>query len=142
MQWYEVFNKENEPSSSEVRDYIGTPLWDDLTNYIEQTFSVKAKLAFSGCSMDKGLWKGWNVKFKKRGKSLCTLYPKQGYFLALVQVGLNNLDEADALMPLCSEYTQNLFKQSQIGPVGKFLAFEINSESILQDMKRLIELRG
>ena len=56
---------------------------------------VKPILSYSNCAMDKGIWKGWNVKYKKSGKALCTLYPKQGYFQALVVIGAK--ESADLL---------------------------------------------
>ena len=141
MQWNELFSKEQEPSVGQVGEYINTSLWDSLDSHIQQTFNVKPKLSYSGCSMDDGLWKGWNVKYKKSGKSLCTLYPKQGYLLLLVPVGQKEMTEAELLIPLCTEYTQNLFNQATTGHIGKFLAFEIKDEDVLQDVKNLIALR-
>jgi hypothetical protein len=72
---------------------------------------VKPKLSYSGCSMDGGAWKGWNVKYKKSGKVLCSLYPKQGYFLALVPFE------------------------------GNSNAFEVSDEDVLREVKDLIALR-
>ena len=43
-----------------------------------------SKIAYSNCAMDNNVWRGWNIKYQKSGKSLCTIYPQQGYFLALV----------------------------------------------------------
>jgi hypothetical protein len=84
MQWYELFNKENEPTENQIKKFTDTPLWDDLTNHLQDIYKVKPKYSYSNCSMDKGLWKGWNVKFQKSSKSLCTLYPQQGYYMALI----------------------------------------------------------
>ena len=141
-QWHEMWDSQHEPSNAQVKEYVGTPLWDDLGDYLQQTYSVKPKLSYSNCAMDKGMWKGWNVKYKKSGKSLCTLYPKQGYILSLVPVGVRGIGEAELMMPLCTEYTQNLFKQTACGHTGKSLAFEVRDEGVLQDMKRFIELRA
>ena len=37
----------------------------------------------SACSWEQG----WNVKFKKAGKTLCTLYPRELFFTVMVVVG-------------------------------------------------------
>ena len=142
MQWSELFNADHEPSDIQTKEFVGTSLWNDLTDYLQKTYNVKPKLFYSNCSMENGLWKGWNVKYKKGGKSLCTLYPKQGYFLSLVPVGSREMTEAELLMPLCTEYTQNLFKQTTSGYHGKSLAFHVKNESVLSDMKSLLELRS
>lgn len=142
MQWSELWDAEHEPSGSQTKEFVATPLWDALDNHLQHNYKVKPKLFYSGCSMDKGIWKGWNVKYKKSGKALCTLYPKQGYFLALVPVGLREMNEVELLMPLCTEYTQNLYQQTISGHHGKSLAFDVRNNSILDDMKKLIALRA
>jgi len=141
MQWNELYTSKNEPSESQIKEYSNTPLWDDLDTHMRQTYNIKPKLAFSNCAMDKGMWKGWNVKYKKSGKALCTLYPKQGHLLALVPVGEREMTEAELLAPLCTEYTQDLFKRSAAGRTSTSLAFEIENDDVLQDMKKFIALR-
>ena len=141
MQWGELFNDGQEPSDNQVKDFVDNLLWEDLTGYLQQTYNVQPKLFYSGCSMQDGFWKGWNVKYKKGGKSLCTLYPKQGYFIALIAVGAKEIAEADLLIPFCDEYTQNIYSQTKFGAGGKSLAVEVTSESILRDVKNLIALR-
>ena len=141
MEWSELFNDMYEPSDEQIKEFVNTPLWDDLTNYLQQTYNVKPKLFYSNCSMQEGFWKGWNVKYKKSGKSLCTLYPKQGYFIALTAVGAKEVVDADLLIPICDEYTQNLYSQTKSGVNGKSLAVEVTSENILRDVRNLIALR-
>jgi len=141
MQWNELFDREHEPSKAQVKEFINSQLWDDLDGYLRQTCKVKPKLFYSNCGMDKGMWKGWNVKYKKSGKSLCTLYPKQGYLLLLMPIGAREMNEAEVIMPLCTEYTQDLFKRSG-GQDGKSLGFEVRDESVLHDIKSLIEIRA
>ena len=141
MLWNELFDAENQPQEDQIRDFADTPLWDELTSYLQQTYALKPKLSYSNCAMDKGLWKGWNIKYQKSGKALCTLYPKQGYFMALIPVGAKEIAQADLLIPLCSEYTQNLYNATKAGTFGKSLAMEVTSEAILRDLKNLVALR-
>ena len=81
---YEMFSKEIQPTESELRGFVGTELFTALHNHLCDSYNVKPKLAYSGCSMDNNIWRGWNIKYQKSGKSLCTIYPQQGYFLVLV----------------------------------------------------------
>ncbi len=141
MLWSELFSSGHEPLDHEIREFVDTPLWDNLADHLQQTYKAKSKLFYSGCSMDQDFWKGWNVKYKKSGKALCTLYPKQGYFVALVNVGAKESTEADLLIPLCDEYTQDLYMQTKSGTSGKSMAINVTSENILCDVKELIALR-
>ena len=81
---YEFFIKEAQPTELEIREFVETGLFEDLDTYLRNTYNVKPKTAYSNCSMDNNIWRGWNVKYQKSGKSLCTIYPQKGYFLALV----------------------------------------------------------
>jgi AraC family transcriptional regulator len=142
MTWSDLYTSENQPDISQVLKFVKTPLWDDLAQHMLHTYNIQPKLSHSGCLMDKGCWKGWNVKYIKSGKSLCTLYPKEGYFMALINIGAKESGEAESMMPMLSEYTQNLYAQTQSGSTGKSLAFQVTSESILSDLKELIALRA
>ena len=141
MQWSELFPKGREPSHNQIREFVDTRLWDRLTHDLEQTYGVQPKLFYSNCSMQNGMWAGWNVKYMKSGKALCTLYPKQGYFLSLVPIGLREMNEAELLMSSCTDYTRNLFGQTVAGHQGKSMAFEVKDDEILQDVIKLIALR-
>ncbi|MCL2620006.1 MAG: DUF3788 domain-containing protein [Defluviitaleaceae bacterium] len=141
MQWSELFDATQQPSIDQIEDYINSPLWNNLNDHLLQTYNVKPKLEYSGCSMDGGIWMGWNVKYKKGGKSLCTLYPKQGHLLLLVPVGISEMVETELLMPTCQEYTQKLFSETKTGHNGKSLAFEVKSEDVFNDVKNLMAIR-
>ena len=141
ISWNEVYDANNEPSGSQIIEFVKTPLWDDLDSYLKQKYNIQPQLFYSNCSMDKGYWKGWNVKYKKSGKSLCTLYPKDGYFLALIPVSAKDLDEAEILIKLCDKYTQDLYHQTKSGNTGKSLAMEVKNKKILADLKSLVALR-
>ncbi len=143
MLWNELFDKEHEPSNEQIAEFLDTPLWDDLSNHLQQVYKVKPKKEYSGCAMDEGVWKGWNVKYKKNGKSLCTLYPKQGYFLSLITVSEKDAVEADLLISLCCDYTKDLYNRGEFkNHYGKMMGFEVTSEEILRDLKNLIPLRA
>ena len=84
---YEAFSKENQPTEDEIKDFIGTNIlavFSDLDNHLREDYKVKPKFAYSSCAMDGNIWRGWNIKYQKSGKSLCKIYPQQDYFLVLI----------------------------------------------------------
>ena len=60
----------------------------------------------------------------------------------LIAVGAKEITEAEFLIPLCDEYTQNLYSQTEFGTVGKSLPVAVTNENILCDVKNLIALRA
>lgn len=142
MLWTEQFGKENEPANEQIEAFVATPLWRSLSEHLQQTYQTQPKLTYSGCTMDGGIWKGWNVKYVKSGKSLCTLYPKQGYFLSLITVSEKDAAEADLLIPLCCDYVKDAYNRAECGKNGgKMIGLEVTSEEILRDIKGLVALR-
>ncbi len=135
--WSELYNSNNKPTFENVSDFINNSLWDELCVYVENTYSTSPNMEFSNCSMQKG----WNIKYKKSSKSLCTLYPMDGYFFALVVIGKKELPEANMVIPTCSPYTQNLFSVTPSSNIGKWLMLEVRDKSAQEDVKKLIQLR-
>lgn len=121
MQWSELYDSEHKPSDIQITEFADTPLWNDLTTHLQQTYHVEPKLFYSCCTMQEGFWEGW--------------------FAALINVGAKELVEADLLMPFCDVYTQDLYKQTKSGRFGKSLAVEVTNHTILRDAKNLIALR-
>lgn len=141
MKWYELFDTEHIPSFENIREYIGEakPNWDELILYIEETYKAKQHLEYSKCSAQPG----WNVKYKKSSKSLCTLYPMPNYFIALVVVGAKEEHEVELAMEagIFSDYVKELYQKTAFYAMGRWLMIEVKQKDVLNDVKRLIEIR-
>lgn len=137
MDWNMLYSNATPPTWEQVTEYIGNPLWAEFNSRIQAAYQVKPCMEYSLCSMQAG----WNIKYKKGGKSLCTLYPMEGYFIALVVAGSHELTEAELLMPLCSDYVQTVFKNTKTGNGQKWLMLEVRDSEIMEDVFHLIDLR-
>lgn len=82
---------------------------------------------------------GYNVKYRKSGKSLCTLYPEEGFFYCLVVVGKK--EEAEVLLPELTPETQNLYQEAKPYNGARWLTLKVINEQTLEDIKALISLR-
>ena len=137
MDWNVLYSKEKSPSLEQVAEYINNSLWTDFNNRIQSTYRTRPWMEHGRCSMQAG----WNIKYKKGGKSLCTLYPMQGYFIVLVVVGSREFTEAEFLMPQCSDYVQTVFKNTKTGNGQKWLMLDVRDREIMDDVFRLINLK-
>jgi hypothetical protein len=135
--WSELYNQNNQPTLENINDYINSELWIELCSGLETMYTTLPKLEYSKCSMQKG----WNIKYKKSSKSLCTLYPMNGYFIALVVIGEKEQAAAEQVIPTCSNYVQKLFSGTVFSAGGKWLMLEIRERSVLEDVMKLIQLR-
>ena len=137
MTWLEKYGQDEQPTYEQMSAYIQNPLWEDILSYLGTAYDTQPKQSFSGCSAQPG----WNVKFLKGGKSLCTLYPMEGYFIALVVVGQKESNEAELMMPSCTPYIQDLYEHAGLLMGARWLMIRVTDEEIQSDLKRLIALR-
>lgn len=137
MDWNNLYSNAAPPTWEQVAEYIGSPLWADFNERIQSVCQIVPRMEYSRCSMQAG----WNIKYRKSGKSLCTLYPMEGYFIALVVVGNHELTEAELLMPLCSDYVQTVFQNTKVGNGQKWLMLDVRDRETMEDVFSLINLR-
>lgn len=125
------------PSLELVSDYVNSPLFDNLSRHLETEYQSKPVLEYSKCSMQYG----WNLKYKKSGRSLCTLYPMEGYFIALIVIGEREQADTEMMLPYCTEYLQQLYHETKTGMGQKWLMINVMDKAILKDVKLLIAIR-
>lgn len=137
MEWSQKFEQNNEPKLDDMIQFVNNPLWIALQSFIEDIYQVKPIMNYSRCSAQKG----WNLKYRKSGKSLCVLYPMDSYFIALVVIGNKELTETEAYLPQASPEIQALFANTRFAAGGRWLMIPVTSERILEDVKNLIQIR-
>jgi len=137
MTWAQRYPKSVRPGLEEIGVFIQNPLWGELRAHLEQTYGVLPVIEHSTCSGAPG----WNVKYKKSGRSLCTLYPDEGAFMCLVSVGTKEAVEAELMMHTCTDYVQELFWRVKTYNGARWLMIRVADETVLRDVERLIALR-
>ncbi|MDF2567455.1 MAG: hypothetical protein K0R90_911 [Oscillospiraceae bacterium] len=137
MDWHTLYNQDNPPSVEETSQFVGNPLWENLNDYIQSAYQLKPKFSYSKCSAQPG----WNVKYQKSGKSLCTLYPMQGYFIALVVIGEKETQDTELLLPSLSVNVQELYQRTSFLCGGRWLMIDVTDKQTLKDVICLINIR-
>ena len=139
MQWNELYAADETPSYEDILKHIGEgkEVFEELVSYIEQTYKAPPQTEYSKCSAQPG----WNLKYKKSGKSLCTLYPMKDHFIALVVVGAKEENEVQAAMPSFSPYVRSVYEKTRSMPMGRWLMIDVKQKEVLEDVKRLINIR-
>lgn len=136
----DILNRSHEPSTEEMADFIegsGNLMWRELTSFIESGFKVKKQIDYSICSGKPG----WNLKYKKSGKALCTLYPEKESFIALIVLGQADRDLFDLMKGEYSSYLGDLYDKTKVFNGTKWLMINMTDQYILNDVKNLILLK-
>lgn len=127
------------PTLDEIGTYIQNPVFQKFCSEIKDAYKCTEKIEYSCCSMEPG----WNVKFKKSGKSLCTLYPRESYFTAMIVVGRKEKESVEEILPECTSRLQELYEETKEGNGQRWLMIDLEDhDSMYHDVLRLIKIRS
>ena len=138
MNWSEIYPKGAMPNHRQISDYVGNPVWNELCEQIEQKYGVEPKIEYSTCSMAPG----WNVKYRKAGRALCTLYPHDGYFYCLIAIGPANAQETELLLPTFSSEVQQQYQDAAPTNGTRWLMINVCAADTARDVQSLVAIRA
>lgn len=127
-----------EPNIDEISDYIENPLFNEFYKHMNSEYKAICKIEYS-----KDVWiHGWNVKFKKAGKSLCVVYPKDKYFTILIVVGKKEKERVENILPSFCKEIQETYHNTKEGMGQRWLMIDlISNDSVYNDALKLIRIR-
>ena len=128
------------PSSGEIAAFINEPArswWQDINIFIQERFRVSPKIAYSKCAAKPG----WNVKYSKSGKSLCTLYPEEQSFTALVVITLDLEPVIEAMSDVLEPVIMEIVRSSRPFNGTKWLMIPVTSKQVQDNVAQLLLLK-
>lgn len=126
------------PTLEEISEFVRNKVFMQFCSEIKNTYTCSEKIEYSSCSLEPG----WNVKFKKAGKTLCTIYPRESYFTVLTVVGAKQKTHAEMILPKCTDELQDIYNRTQEGNGQRWLMVDIeDKDGLYQDLLRLIQIR-
>lgn len=135
----DITDKSRKPALEEISDFIGNALFDEMLAYMLERHKALCSVEYSG----DNVLLGWNVRFHKSGRSLCRLYPKQGYFTVLAVVGRKEKARFEALLPEMSEEMRGIYQNTQEGMGQRWLLIDLETDGALyRDLLSLVEIRS
>lgn len=126
------------PTLEEIGLFVKNPVFTQFCSEVKERYQCSEKIEYSSCSWEPG----WNIKFKKSGKTLCTLYPKEQYFTVMVVVGRKEKEPVEAILPECTSELQEIYYQTKEGNGQRWLMVDLEDhEAMYHDLMRLIQIR-
>jgi hypothetical protein len=134
MDWHVLFPAAHQPRYEDIENYINSPLWKSLFDFMENSYKAKPKMTYSVCSGAPG----WNIKFQKSGQALGTFYPEVGGFSVFMVIAYKLGEEAEKILPQLSPEIRECYENGgDFMKVGKYFMFRIEKESQFEDYKKL-----
>ena len=128
-------DKEREPTPQEISNALGArqPLWQKLTQFILDNYQLSGDLSYGGKNY------GWNFWYRKSGKSLASLYPQQGHFVAQIVLGKDQVEQALGLK-LGKNVKTTLEETPQLHD-GRWLFIKVKTEKDVKDIQQLLQVK-
>lgn len=141
MEWIELYNSDNQPTTDDMATYIGGEaknIWQSLITYMTTIYKVKPNIIYSRCSGKPG----WNLKFQSKGQALGTFYPEQGSFSILLVISYRLDQYIQDILPQLTKQTADLYRNAgDYMKMGKWMMFTVSEYTILEDYKKLISIK-
>ena len=87
------------------------------------------------------LWDGNELKFRRGGKTLVTLYIKEGFFTVLVIFGKAEREKFEAQKDTFPQPVQALYQNSRTFHDGKWMFLDTADDSLVPDLMRMLAIK-
>ena len=128
------------PTFEEIAGYINKPaaiLWHEFNSFIQENYKSSPKITFSKCSAKPG----WNVKYQKSGKSLCTIYPEKDGFIVLIVITLDLMPVIEAISRELDPSVLDIIESAKPFNGTKWLMIPVSDEASLNSTRELLMLK-
>lgn len=137
MEWSECYGKGQKPDFAAVEAFVGETLWGEFHAFMEANCPAAPKFEYSACTMQTG----WNIKYKKSGKNVCTIYPMEGYLICMILIGGDGAAEAEARLEEFTPYVRELYRKTRLFNGSRWLFMEVRSREVLRDLEEFVYIR-
>jgi len=126
------------PTQDELQDLLGKEkftVWNALCATIDTSYEMEQLWNDGG--------KRWTYEYKYRrgGKTLCTLYAKEDCFILLVIFGKIEREKFEAERASYSDTIQSIYDTSATYHDGKWMKIELNDTLLLDDIMKLLQIK-
>jgi hypothetical protein len=133
-----MLDKEKMPTAKDIADYLGedaTGAWDDLTAFLAENYNFTPETVFGGRKY------GWAIRYRRSGKSLCTLHPEKGAFTVLVVLGGKETEQALAALSSFKPNVADTISGARQYHDGRWLWLRVLKKGETADIKRLLQIK-
>jgi len=133
-----MLDKEHKPAEPDIIDYLGTDAavaWNDVVTFLAENYNFEPETIFGGQKY------GWAVRYRRSGKTLCTLYPENGAFTILIVLGKQEVEEALARLNEFKPGVSDTISNARQYHDGRWLWLRILDRNDTDDVKRLVQIK-
>lgn len=133
-----MYEKEKLPSDEDMRIFIGSKFvkeWSELKEFLENNYDIVPETVFYGKKY------GWTVRYRKSGKTLCSLFPEAGSFTILIVLGSNEVGKVEEILNELAPVLRNQYSNTGQLRDGRWLWITMSEAMSIEDIKKLLQIK-
>lgn len=127
--------KECPPTQTQLTRALGAKraLWEDITAFMQEQYQLQGEWKYFGKKS------GWDLWFRKAGRTLVQLTPQSGKFTALVVLG--GAEQAKANELKLGKKVREIFDAARPLHDGRWLFISVTTTRDVRDILQLIHIK-
>ena len=133
-----LLNKEHKPDKAEILKTLGNTTgaaWNDLQEFLGTYYDFVPETKFYASKY------GWTVRYRRSGKTLCSLFPEGGAFSVLLVLGAKEAGNAMLILNEFSAGLQKIIMDTEQFHDGRWLWIRVLAIDDIDDIKKLIKIK-
>lgn len=125
------------PTEKEITDFIGEPAngaWVELARFLKEKYDIAPEMIFDRKH-------GWDLRYRKSGKTLVTLTPEKGAVRILLVLGREESEKALTMRNDLSPKMYELMKSTKQLHDGRWLWIRLFHTKEAEDVKKLLPIK-
>ncbi|MHA6530781.1 DUF3788 domain-containing protein [Paenibacillus sp. BAC0078] len=126
------------PSQTTLQEHLGSSAmiaWDAIADFIDQNYEMDSLWS------NGGKYGKYVLRFKKSGKTLCTLYVRDNQFGCWVIFGKAEREKFEKDRVLFSDEVQRIYDAAHVYHDGKWVMLDIYDDHLIEDIQKMIRLK-
>jgi hypothetical protein len=127
--------KDHPPTRKALERVLGAKqaLFEQLAVFMDTAYHLKGEWTYGGKKY------GWNIWYRKSGKTLLNLFPQKGGPVAQVVLGREQVQKASALT--LGAHVQDVFSRTPQFHDGRWLFIPVRTRRDVKDVQDLVQLK-
>lgn len=128
----------SQPTEDEIEAFIGQPgaeSWRAVKRFVEDNYAIPPETIFYGKKY------GWTVRYRKSGRTLCSLFPENGAFTALIVLGRNESANVLTMRDELSANVSELLGTTAQLHDGRWLWIRVSTTMDVDDVTTLLTIK-
>lgn len=137
MSYQRMLDGNVRPIEDEIENTIGENsfLWSEMRKYLEENYDFAPELVYYGKKY------GWTIRYRKSGKTLCSLFPEKDAFAVLVVLGMKEVEKKHSMIDKLNSEVRSLFENAEQLRDGRWLWIRVLTKDDIESIKLLLNTK-